>query len=62
MRMLRCGPTDAIDATTPSSTRYGRTAGTDPTYLTSGTGGKGIDRHGGTRADAYAQRLSPDRH
>lgn len=62
VRMLRCGPTVAIDAMTPSATRYGRTTGTDHTYLTSGTGRTGVDRHGVTRTDAYAERLFPDRH
>jgi hypothetical protein len=60
--MLRCGPTVAIEATAPSSTRYGRTAGTDHTDLTSGTGGKEIDRRSVARTEAYAQRLSPDHH
>lgn len=68
--MLRCGPKVAKsvankvpnEAMAPSRTRYGRTTGTDQTDLTSGTAGKGIDRQGGTRTDADAQGLSPDRH
>jgi hypothetical protein len=60
--MLRCGPTIMIDAMTSSSTRNGPTIGAGHTHRSKGTGRKGIDQHGVTRAAADARRLLPDRH